>query len=198
MGDEDAARLRRPRQDGPQHGDAAGAKRPRPRRVRPQRGRRCSRHGGGGSRGLLARRARRSPDHAARGLDHGTCRRAHRIHRDGPRPTARSRRRHHRRRQHEFPRRCTPGGGAGGAPDPLRRRRHEWWHLGPGRRLLPHARRRRCGVLPTRTDLRLAGAAAGLSTSRRGRCRPLREDDSQRHRVRAHAGVCRGIRADAR
>ena len=87
----------------------------------------------------------------------------------------------------------------------LRRRRHERRRLGPSGRLLhdgrrPRRRRRAAGPDPRRArpgDQGGRPARAGrarLGAFRAERRRALREDGPQRHRVRAHAGLRRGLR----
>ena len=71
--------------------------------------------------------------------------------------------------------------------------RHERRDLGFGEWLLPDGRRQRHGGEALRADLHRAGAGGRLRARRSDRRRPLREDGSQRHRVRPAAGVRRGI-----
>ena len=112
-GDLHAARFRRPRQDGPQHGDAARPRRPRHRRLRPRAPTPSS------ARQPAARTARPRSTRWSRRL---TPPRAVWVMVPAGEPTestvaalgaaALGRRRHHRRRQHELPRRRAAGGGA--------------------------------------------------------------------------------------
>ena len=74
---------------------------------------------------------------------------------------------------------------------------HERRHLGPRERLLPHGRRRARGGEALRADLHDARAGGRLRARRPVRRRALREDGAQRHRVRAAAGVRRGLRDPA-
>ena len=78
---------------------------------------------------------------------------------------------------------------------PLCRCRHQRRHLGFAERLLHDGRRRERGGRPPGADLYDAGAQGRLSARRAQRRRSLRQDDSQRHRVRHDAGVRRGLRA---
>ena len=112
---------------------------------------------------------------------------------------------------------CAAPSRAARAGAPLRRRRRQRRRLGPRARLLPDGRRRRRGgraarsrssrrsrPASTRPDARRprrrSGArGAGLAPLRPERRGPLREDGPQRDRVRADAGVRRGVeRAQAR
>ena len=79
--------------------------------------------------------------------------------------------------------------------DRVHRLRHERRHLGTRERLLPDGRRRATTAVkhcePIFTALAPADGYAHVGPTGRG---PLREDGAQRHRVRAAAGVRRGIR----
>ena len=81
--------------------------------------------------------------------------------------------------------------------DLVRRRRRLRRDLGPRGRLLPDGRRRQGAGEAAAADLRGAGAGERLGARRRLRRGPLHEDGPQRDRVRADAGVRRGLRADA-
>ena len=81
----------------------------------------------------------------------------------------------------------------------LRRCRHQRRHLGPGQRLRHDGRRRPRGRRAARADLQGARAARRrLRPLRPAGRRPLHQDGPQRHRVRADAGVRRGLRDPAR
>ena len=118
------------------------------------------------------------------------------------------RRHHHRRRQQLLPRRHRPRKRPVGEGHPLRRRRHERRRVRSRARLLPDDRRRGRDRATARSDLPLAcsrrgrcsadartkrerNRAARLSALRASRRRPLREDGSQRDRVRRHGRVRR-------
>ena len=83
------------------------------------------------------------------------------------------------------------------AGHPLRRRRHVRRRLGPRGRLLHDGRRPRGLGAAARADPRRARPAGRLAPLRRRGRRPLREDGPQRRGVRDHAGLRRGLRADA-
>ena len=200
-GDIDAARFRRSRQDGPEHGDAARRAAATQIVAFDRSAEAVARAAAAGARGVDSLEALVAAlDAAARRLG------------DGARPASRPNRRSpalgqllaagdidHRRRQHQLSRRraararrSRPSGIA------LRRRRHERRHLGAeeGYCLMVGGDAEVCRA--ARADLPDAGAAGRLSARRRPRRRPLREDDPQRHRVRADAGLRRRLRADAR
>ena len=81
----------------------------------------------------------------------------------------------------------------------LRRRRHQRRHLGPRQRVRHDGRRRPRGGRAARADLHARWRRRGwLRPLRAARRRPLREDGPQRHRVRADAGLRRGLRDHAR
>ena len=121
-------------------------------------------------------------------------------------------RRHHRWRQFVLAGRRPPRQGAARQGAALSRRRHLRRRLGAGARLLHDDRRRQGRRRPARSDLRSACAGhrrhpahaasrrprparrAGLHPCRPGRRRSLRQDDPQRHRIRADAGLCRRLR----
>ncbi len=199
--------------DGRQHGEAPGGRRAPLRRVRR---RREGGHGGDEhrhdrrrvARGVH-RQARRPPSR----VDHGpgrVRRRDHRLARAPPRAW----RHDHRRRELVVPRRHQAGPAAGRRPrHRLRRRRHERRRVRARARLLPDDRRPRRRDRPAVVDLRHprprrrrgaphadAGRArrasvdrrTGLAALRAERRRPLREDGSQRHRVRDHGCLRRG------
>ena len=74
--------------------------------------------------------------------------------------------------------------------------------LGQGERLRPDGRRVGRAHRASHADLRRAAAGGpargGFRARRAGRRGALREDGAQRHRVRPHAGLRRGLRADGR
>ena len=112
------------------------------------------------------------------------------------RPAARRGRHPHRRRQLTVPARRRARRRAGAARHPLPGCGHERRRLGPRYRLLPHGRRRPVRLRPHRPAASHAGAARSrLRLHGRSRQRPFRQDGPQRHRVRTHAGLCRGFRA---
>ena len=155
-----------------------------------------------------ARQAAQRLGDAARGRDH-------RADRGRAGPAAGARRHDHRRRQRLLPGRCAPRPRAEGKGHPLSRLRHQRRRLGPGARLLPDDRRRQGGRGTARPDLRRPQSGrrhdpedaaardtrppgrARLSPLRPERRRSLREDGAQRHRIRADAGLCRGLRDPA-
>src|SRR3954471_21284898 len=198
----DAARIRRPREDGRQHGPSHPSRLRAPGGgLRLQRGRR---QGGGGprrERRLVARGPCRQARGSAHRLDHGAGRRPHRADRASARRAARRGRHDRRRRQHALHRRRPAGGRARAEGRPLRRRRHLRRRLGPAGGLLHDGRRTAGGGRPPRSDPRRAGAAArravgaGLGPHGQLRGRPLCEDGPQRCGVRPHAGLRRGLRA---
>ena len=126
-------------------------------------------------------------------------------------PLLRARRHPDRRRQLVLPRRLDRAKRLGAARAPLRRLRHQRRRLGPGARLLPDDRRRaaRSCSAWTRSSRRWRRARA-RSSGRPARAQPgstaeqgylhcgpsgagpLRQDGSQRHRVRPDGGVRRG------
>ena len=101
------------------------------------------------------------------------------------------------------------------ARHPLSRCRHQRRRVGARTRLLPDDRRREGGGRAARSDLPRAragrgrdradaasrgarsAARAGLSPCRAERRRAFRQDDPQRHRIRADAGLRRGLRYPA-
>ncbi len=176
------------------------ARRSRDRRVRPQRRTPSARAAAAGARGVaVARRARRGA-RRRRAPSGSWCRPASRPNRPSPRSATRLSRGDviidgGNTNFHDDVRRAEA---LARQRHSLRRRRHERRHLGPRGRLLPDGRRRRRRVRAARADLPDARAAGRLPARRRPRRRPLREDDSQRHRVRPDAGVRRRLRADAR
>ena len=90
--------------------------------------------------------------------------------------------------------RCTPRCSPRRAS--VRRRRRLRRRLGPAERLRADGRRRRRRRRQGAAGVRHAQAVRGrLRARRQGRRRPLRQDGPQRHRVRDHAGVRRGLRA---
>ena len=110
---------------------------------------------------------------------------------------ARRRGRHdRRRRQLELPRLAAAlreaGRGASTSSTPASRA-----DLGAGGRLLPDGRRRRGAVQRLEPVFRVARAAGRIRARRRVGRRPLHEDGPQRDRVRADAGLRRGLRGDA-
>ena len=91
------------------------------------------------------------------------------------------------------------GARAGRAGHRLHRRRHERRGVGPRRGLLPDGRRHRRARRRRPAAVRRAQAAGRRVRPRRpGRHRALHQDGPQRHRVRAHAGLRRGLRAAGR
>ena len=108
----------------------------------------------------------------------------------------RARRHDHRRRQLELPRLAAALQGGAEAEDLVRRHRRLGRHLGPRGRLLPDGRRRQGAAEAAAADLRDARARGRLRARRRVRGGPLHEDGPQRDRVRADAGLRRGLRAD--
>ena len=103
-------------------------------------------------------------------------------------------RRHRRRRELQL----QGGPGHRRAPglerDRLRRRRHLGRRVGPHRGLLPHGGRHQGVGGGGRAGPAHPGPRGRLRPRRPGGCRPLREDGPQRHRVRADAGLRRGLR----
>ena len=69
------------------------------------------------------------------------------------------------------------------------------WGLENGYALMSGGSAERHRHLPADLRRPQAGQRVRLRARRTGRCRPLRQDGAQRHRVRAHAGLCRGLRA---
>ena len=134
---------------------------------------------------------------AAHGVGDGAGRRPDRA--DGARARRPVRRGRHggRRRQHELARRRPPRRRPGRARHPLHRRRHLRRRVGARGRLLHDGRRPRRERAAARPDPRRARPARRLAPLRRRRRRPLREDGPQRRGVRDHAGLRRGLRADA-
>ena len=110
---------------------------------------------------------------------------------------ARRGRRDRRRRQLELPRLEAPRGRGRRAGDPLRRHRRVRRDLGTHRGLLPDGRRRRRRDRDPPARVRDARARERLRARRPVRRGALREDGPQRDRVRAHAGLRRGLRGDA-
>ena len=121
-------------------------------------------------------------------------------HRRQARQAARQGRPDRRRRQLEVDRRPAPAPPAAQAGHPLRRRGHERRRLGPRGRLLHDGRRARRGGRSARPHPRRPRPAArrrartGLGAHGPQRRGPLREDGPQRRRVRADAGLRRGLR----
>ena len=76
----------------------------------------------------------------------------------------------------------------------LRRRRDVGRRVGPDRGLLPHGRRHQRGGGGRRAGAPDPGARGRLRPRGPGRRGALREDGAQRRRVRAHAGLRRGLR----
>ena len=70
-------------------------------------------------------------------------------------------------------------------------------HLGPRRGLLHHGRRRRGAFQTVEPALATLAPGERLRARRARRRGPLREDGAQRHRVRPHAGLRRGLRSAA-
>ena len=105
----------------------------------------------------------------------------------------------HRRRQLALHGRQAALGRAGRARHRVRRRRHLGRRLGLPGRLLPDGRRPRRGHRPPRPrPHRSRAARQRLAALRPGRRGALRQDGPQRHRVRPHAGLRRGLRDHAR
>ena len=167
---------------------------------------------GEGPSGPLAGGFRRQADQAARGLGDGACRRYHRA-------DDRRRRRPCSRQATSSSTAATPTTATTSAAraqlrtqgHPPRRLRHERRRLGPRARFLPHDRRRDDVVDRPPPDLRVDRARASAPPpARPGRDRraepaeqgflhcgpngagPLREDGSQRHRVRNDGRLRRG------
>ena len=126
-------------------------------------------------------------------------------------PLLPARRHDHRRRQLLVPPRRRPVGRAGSGGHQLPRRRHERWRLRPRAGLLPDDRRRHRRRRPAGADLRHArprrrqrdaharpqrrpvARGTRLAALRPERCRPLREDGPQRHRVRVDGRLRRRV-----
>src|SRR5439155_20748540 len=152
---------------------------------------------GGGGRGRTGREARGPrvqvglPPHR---LDHGGGRRGDRTDAGSPDGTHVRGGRHHRRWQLQLE----------GVDQTRRTTEREGHHLpglrdlgrdlGSGQRVLPDGRRGPRCLRPDRTDLQGAGSRGWLRLRRAVRGRPLREDGSQRDRVRAARRLRRGLR----
>ena len=167
---------------------------------------------GGRRRLFVTRRSRLAARAPSRDLVHGTRRRRHRADRDRARRSPAAGRHDHRRRQQPLQRRCETGRRAGDTRHPLSRRGDERRHLGRRPRLLPDDRRPAARGRAAHADLPHARARSGIAAAlarsrcdeddrarrlpllRRVGCRSLREDDSQRHRVRADAVLRRRVR----
>ena len=131
---------------------------------------------------------------AAHRLAHGARRRRHRGDDGGVRRAPRDRRHDRRRRQRQLQGLEAPPRPPGSARHPLRRRRHLGRRLGPAERLRHDGRRRPRGGRAARAHLPRPRARGRLHPLRPARLGPLHEDGPQRHRVRAHAGLRRGLR----
>ena len=107
---------------------------------------------------------------------------------------ARARRRVGRRREQPLQGLDPARRDAGRARRPVPRRRRVGRHLGARQRLLHHGRRRPRRLRGCRAGDRDPCAGGRLPARRAERRGPLREDDPQRHRVRPHAGLRRGLR----
>ncbi len=103
-------------------------------------------------------------------------------------------RRHHRRRQFQLQGVEGAGGQAREHRGRLRRRRDVGRRLGAHRGLLPHGRRHQGGGGGGGAGAADPGARGRLRPRGPGRRGPLRQDGAQRRRVRAHAGLRRGLR----
>ncbi|CAA9218609.1 MAG: 6-phosphogluconate dehydrogenase, decarboxylating, partial [uncultured Corynebacteriales bacterium] len=181
-------RTRRARQDGRQHGRAAPPRRPHGGGLRPERVLPPGREQPGG--------ARPEARQAAGDLGDGPLRRPDAGHRAGAQRAAGVGRRRGGRRQLPLHRRPGARGHAQGEGHRLRRRRRLRRRLGPAERLRPDGRWRRGERGEGAARVRHVEAVGGRVRARRlGRRGPLLQDGPQRHRVRDHAGVRRGLRA---
>ena len=101
----------------------------------------------------------------------------------------------HRRRQFKLQRHAATRSALRRQAIELRRLRHQRRRVGTDRGLQHDDRRRSVGRRTAAADLRDTGAGAKsrLGSRRSERRGPLHEDDSQRHRVRFDAGVCRRL-----
>ena len=147
-----------------------------------------------------AGRLRRLVGEAAPGADHGQSGSRHGCGDRRPGPVAGQGRHRDRRRQRPLPGHHPAGGATGRARPAFRRHRGVRRRGGGAERPLDHAGR-------LARVVRVAGPAAGehlgeggrravLHLRRTGRGRALRQDGSQRHRVRRHAADRRGVRPD--
>ena len=173
--------------------DRVRAAGPRGDRLRPAAG-------GHGRR--VAAGAGRSAAGAPGRLGDGAVRRPHPRDRPQARRGARTGRPGDRRRQLPLHRRRAERGAARPARHRFRRLRGLRRDLGQGERLRPDGRRVGRAHRASHADLRRAAAGrparGGFRARRAGRRGALREDGAQRHRVRPHAGLRRGLRADGR
>ncbi len=167
--------------------------------------------GGRDGREGFRRRDREAQD-AARRLDHVAGGRGDRRRGEGVREQAVTGRRDHRRRQYALQGRRAPREGDRAAADPLCRCRHLGRRVGSHARLLHDDRRPGRGREAARSDLRHARAGhrrhsthpeprgsryargARLYPCRAGGRGALRQDGSQRDRIRLDAGLCRRFR----
>ena len=145
---------------------------------------------------FLARGSGEEPLRAARHLDHGSAGQAGRRHHREAQAADAEGRHVHRRRQLELPGQPAPLSRAQARRLQLRRCGHLRRRLGTERGLQHDDRRRRRRRRAPLSHLRnpRARQRQRLGPRRPCRLRSLRQDGSQRHRVRHDAGLCRGLR----
>ena len=126
-------------------------------------------------------------------LDHGAGRQAGRRHDCGTAARTVEGRRHHRRWKLELPRHDAARSRARAEGNQFRRFRDQRRNMGPGEWLLSNDWRIGGSVRSMRAHFQIARTGRGIRPHGSTRFRPLREDDSQRNRVRKPAGVRRGL-----